>query len=93
MQNRRQQAEWEQQALELVRRFQVEQAVGLYCEHDRVVVAETREALLRSTNWPWLSDGAQWSRLQLALGRRNATAPAQITSYRAPQDPVTVSRG
>ena len=29
MQNRRQQAEWEQQALELARRFQAEQAVSL----------------------------------------------------------------
>lgn len=41
MQNRRQQAEWEQQALELVRRFQVEQAVSLY----RVVLAETKDEL------------------------------------------------
>jgi ATP-dependent exoDNAse (exonuclease V) alpha subunit len=39
--NRRQQAAWEQQALELVRGFQVDQAVALYREHDRVVQAET----------------------------------------------------
>jgi hypothetical protein len=47
MQNRRRQAEWEQQALELVRRFQVEQAVSLYREHDRVVVAEIKDELTR----------------------------------------------
>jgi hypothetical protein len=30
---------------------------------------------LRSTSWPWPSDAAWNSRLQHALGRRNATAP------------------
>jgi hypothetical protein len=52
-QNRRQQAEWEQQALELVRRFQVEQAMGLYREHDRVVLAETKEELTRGLLEDW----------------------------------------
>jgi conjugative relaxase-like TrwC/TraI family protein len=52
-QNRRQQAQWEQQALELVRRFQVEQAVGLYLEHDRVVLAETRDELTRGLLTDW----------------------------------------
>ncbi len=52
-QNRRQQAEWEQQALELVRRFQVEQAVSLYREHDRVVLAETRDELTRGLLEDW----------------------------------------
>jgi conjugative relaxase-like TrwC/TraI family protein len=51
--NRRQQAEWEQQALELVRRFQVEQAVSLYREHDRVVVAETKDELTRGLLDDW----------------------------------------
>jgi hypothetical protein len=51
--NRRQQAEWEQQALELVRRFQVEQAVSLYREHDRVVLAETKEELTRGLLDDW----------------------------------------
>jgi conjugative relaxase-like TrwC/TraI family protein len=52
-QNRRQEAEWEQQALELVRRFQVQEAVGLYREHDRVVVAETRDELTRGLLDDW----------------------------------------
>ncbi len=52
-QNRRQQAEWEQQALELVRRFQVQEAVGLYREHDRVVVAETKDELTRGLLEDW----------------------------------------
>jgi conjugative relaxase-like TrwC/TraI family protein len=52
-QNRRQQAEWEQQALELVRRFQVEQAVSLYREHDRVVLAETKDELTRGLLDDW----------------------------------------
>jgi conjugative relaxase-like TrwC/TraI family protein len=52
-QNRRQQAEWEQQALELVRRFQVEQAVSLYREHDRVVLAETKDELTRGLLEDW----------------------------------------
>ncbi len=52
-QNRRQQAEWEQQALELVRRFQVEQAVSLYREHDRVVLAETKDELTRGLLADW----------------------------------------
>jgi conjugative relaxase-like TrwC/TraI family protein len=51
--NRRQQAEWEQQALELVRRFQVEQAVNLYREHDRVVLAETKDELTRGLLEDW----------------------------------------
>jgi len=51
--NRRQQAEWEQQALELVRRFEVEQAVGLYREHDRVVLAETKDELTRGLLGDW----------------------------------------
>jgi conjugative relaxase-like TrwC/TraI family protein len=51
--NRRQQAEWEQQALELVRRFQVEQAVSLYREHDRVVLAETKDELTRGLLDDW----------------------------------------
>jgi ATP-dependent exoDNAse (exonuclease V) alpha subunit len=51
--NRRQQAQWEQQALELVCRFQVEQAVGLYREHDRVVVAETKDELTRGLLDDW----------------------------------------
>jgi conjugative relaxase-like TrwC/TraI family protein len=51
--NRRQQAEWEQQALELVRRFQVDQAVSLYREHDRVVVAETKDELTRGLLDDW----------------------------------------
>jgi hypothetical protein len=51
--NRRQQAEWEQQALELVRRFQVQEAVGLYREHDRVVLAETKEELTRGLLADW----------------------------------------
>jgi ATP-dependent exoDNAse (exonuclease V) alpha subunit len=51
--NRRQQAQWEQQALELVRRFQVQEAVGLYREHDRVVVAETRDELTRGLLDDW----------------------------------------
>jgi conjugative relaxase-like TrwC/TraI family protein len=52
-QNRRQQAEWEQQALELVRRFQVQEAVSLYREHDRVVLAETRDELTRGLLDDW----------------------------------------
>jgi conjugative relaxase-like TrwC/TraI family protein len=52
-QNRRQQAEWEQQALELVRRFQVQEAVGLYREHDRVVLAETKDELTRGLLDDW----------------------------------------
>jgi hypothetical protein len=52
-QNRRQQAEWEQQALELVRRFQVDQAVSLYREHDRVVLGETRDELTRGLLEDW----------------------------------------
>jgi ATP-dependent exoDNAse (exonuclease V) alpha subunit len=52
-QNRRQQAEWEQQALELVRRFQVEQAVSLYREHDRVVLAETKDELTQGLLDDW----------------------------------------
>jgi conjugative relaxase-like TrwC/TraI family protein len=52
-QNRRQQAEWEQQALELVRRFQVQEAVGLYREHDRVVLAETRDELTSGLLGDW----------------------------------------
>jgi conjugative relaxase-like TrwC/TraI family protein len=52
-QNRRQQAKWEQQALELVRRFEVEQAVSLYREHDRVVLAETRDELTRGLLEDW----------------------------------------
>jgi conjugative relaxase-like TrwC/TraI family protein len=71
-QNRRQQAEWEQQALELVRRFQVQEAVGLYREHDRVVVAETvlsqeigRVSLLVADvraviSKKWLSEAVAW---------------------------------
>jgi hypothetical protein len=51
--NRRQQAEWEQQALELVRRFEVEQAVGLYREHDRVVLAETKDELTSGLLGDW----------------------------------------
>jgi conjugative relaxase-like TrwC/TraI family protein len=51
--NRRQQAEWEQQALELVRRFQVQEAVGLYREHDRVVLAETKDELTRGLLDDW----------------------------------------
>jgi conjugative relaxase-like TrwC/TraI family protein len=51
--NRRQQAQWEQQALELVRRFQVEQAVSLYREHDRVVLAETKDELTRGLLDDW----------------------------------------
>jgi conjugative relaxase-like TrwC/TraI family protein len=51
--NRRQQAEWEQQALELVRRFEVEQAVSLYREHDRVVLAETKDELTRGLLEDW----------------------------------------
>ncbi len=51
--NRRQQAAWEQQALELVRRFEVEQAVGLYREHDRVVLAETKDELTRGLLADW----------------------------------------
>src|SRR6266498_2297939 len=51
--NRRQQAAWEQQALELVRRFEVEQAVGLYREHDRVVLAETKDELTRGMLEDW----------------------------------------
>jgi ATP-dependent exoDNAse (exonuclease V) alpha subunit len=51
--NRRQQAQWEQQALELVGRFEVEEAVGLYREHDRVVVAETRDELTRGLLDDW----------------------------------------
>ncbi len=54
-QNRRQQAEWEQQALELVRRFEVEQAVSLYREHDRVVLAETKDELTRGLLGDWWS--------------------------------------
>jgi conjugative relaxase-like TrwC/TraI family protein len=52
-QNRRQQAEWEQQALELVRRFKVQEAVGLYREHDRVVLAETKDELTRGLLEDW----------------------------------------
>jgi conjugative relaxase-like TrwC/TraI family protein len=52
-QNRRQQAEWEQQALELVRRFQVQEAVSLYREHDRVVLAETKDELTRGLLDDW----------------------------------------
>ncbi len=52
-QNRRQQAEWEQEALELVRRFQVDQAVSLYREHDRVVLAETKDELSRGLLADW----------------------------------------
>jgi conjugative relaxase-like TrwC/TraI family protein len=52
-QNRRQEAAWEQQALELVRRFQVEQAVSLYREHGRVVLAETKDELTRGLLADW----------------------------------------
>jgi conjugative relaxase-like TrwC/TraI family protein len=52
-QNRRQEAEWEQQALELVRRFEIEQAVGLYREHDRVVLAETKDELTSGLLGDW----------------------------------------
>jgi ATP-dependent exoDNAse (exonuclease V) alpha subunit len=53
IQNRRQQAQWEQQALELVRRFQVQEAVSLYREHDRVVLAETKDELMRGLLEDW----------------------------------------
>jgi hypothetical protein len=36
-----------------VRRFQVEQAVGLYREHDRVVLAETKDELTRGLLEDW----------------------------------------
>jgi ATP-dependent exoDNAse (exonuclease V) alpha subunit len=51
--NRRQQAAWEQQALELVRGFQVDQAIALYREHDRVVMAETPDELTRGLLGDW----------------------------------------
>ncbi|HEV8651850.1 MAG TPA: MobF family relaxase, partial [Actinomycetes bacterium] len=51
--NRRQHAAWEQQALELVRGFQVEEAVALYREHDRVVLAETPAELTRGLLDDW----------------------------------------
>jgi conjugative relaxase-like TrwC/TraI family protein len=51
--NRRQQAAWEQQALELVRGFQVDQAIALYREHDRVVMAETPDELTRGLLVDW----------------------------------------
>jgi conjugative relaxase-like TrwC/TraI family protein len=43
--NRRQVAAWEQQAIELVREQQVEQAIACYREHDRIRVYESREEL------------------------------------------------
>ncbi len=51
--NRRQQAAWEQQALELVRGFRVDEAVALYREHDRVVMAETNDELTRGLLGDW----------------------------------------
>jgi conjugative relaxase-like TrwC/TraI family protein len=43
--NRRQQAAWERDALELVRDGQVDQAVAAYREHDRVVAARSKTEL------------------------------------------------
>jgi conjugative relaxase-like TrwC/TraI family protein len=70
-QNRRQQAEWEQQALELVRRFQVQEAVGLYREHDRVVVAETKDELTRGLLEDWRQAFQQGQDVVILAHRRD----------------------
>jgi hypothetical protein len=43
--NRRQLHAWQREAIELVRQGQVEEAVALYRAHDRVVAAESKQAL------------------------------------------------
>jgi ATP-dependent exoDNAse (exonuclease V) alpha subunit len=51
--NRRQQQAWEREALELVRDGQVDQAVGAYREHDRMVAASSKAELTLNLVRDW----------------------------------------
>jgi conjugative relaxase-like TrwC/TraI family protein len=60
--NRRQVAEWEQQAIDLVREQRVEEAIAAYREHDRIRVYESRADLAVGLVNDWLTahhDGEQ----------------------------------
>jgi conjugative relaxase-like TrwC/TraI family protein len=53
VENRRQRAAWEREALELVRDGQVDQAVGAYREHDRMVPATSKTELTLNLVRDW----------------------------------------
>jgi AAA domain len=53
VENRRQQQAWEREALELVRSGLVEEAVGAYREHQRVVAAESKPAATLALLGDW----------------------------------------
>jgi conjugative relaxase-like TrwC/TraI family protein len=77
--NRRQQAAWERDALELVRDGQVDQAVAAYREHDRVVAARSKTELTLQLMRDW------WAAHQEAEADEQAGEPdkdAVILAYR-----------
>jgi hypothetical protein len=77
--NRRQQQAWEREALELVRDGQVDQAVGAYREHDRMVPASSKTELTLNLVRDW------WQAYQQAETAQRAGEPggeAVILAYR-----------
>jgi conjugative relaxase-like TrwC/TraI family protein len=77
--NRRQQAAWEREALELVRDGQVDQAVTAYREHDRMVPATSKTQLTLNLVREW------WQAHQQAETAERAGEPggeAVILAYR-----------
>jgi conjugative relaxase-like TrwC/TraI family protein len=68
--NRRQVAAWEQQAIELVRRQQVEEAIACYREHDRIRVYESREQLAVGLVNDWFASHRAGEQVVILAHRR-----------------------
>jgi hypothetical protein len=76
VENRRQRAAWEREALELVRDGQVEQAVAAYREHERMVAATSKTELTLNLARDW------WQTYQQAEVSGQADRDAVILAYR-----------
>jgi hypothetical protein len=76
VENRRQRAAWERDALELVRDGQVEQAVAAYREHERMVPATSKTELTLNLVRDW------WQTHQQAEASGEADRDAVILAYR-----------
>ena len=72
--NRRQQAVWEQLALQELRHGDVEIAIAAYREHDRIVVARDAAALGERLVADWWASGGPERGIMIALRRSDVRA-------------------
>lgn len=72
--NRRQQAVWEQLALQELRHGEVENAIAAYQEHDRIVIARDAQALGQRLVSDWWASGGPESGIMIALRQTDVRA-------------------